>query len=138
MLWQQMRGSPFAAGSDWVLATGRGTRSGTATSSAGALGRTARIAGLDDGDWPPLRFHDLRHTFASHPIVDLGLDVVQVSGMLGHARVAITLDVYAHLFEEARHAAEIRQRMAVSPFARLLTEPQAGAGTVVELRAGAR
>jgi integrase len=29
--------------------------------------------------WPPLRFHDLRHTFASHLIIDLGLDIAQVS-----------------------------------------------------------
>jgi hypothetical protein len=29
----------------------------------------------DDDGWPPLRFHDLRHTFASHLIIDVGLDV---------------------------------------------------------------
>jgi RND superfamily putative drug exporter len=43
------------------------------------LGRAAQLAGLNDNGWPPLRFHDLRHTFASHLIVDLGLDVAQVS-----------------------------------------------------------
>jgi hypothetical protein len=32
----------------------------------------------------------------------------------------MTLDVYTHLFDEARHAAEIRARMARSAFARLL------------------
>jgi hypothetical protein len=75
---------------------------------------------LNGDGWPPLRFHDLRHTFASHLIVDLGLDVAQVSRILGHARITITLDTYTHLFDDARHAREIRQRMAASQFAGLL------------------
>jgi integrase len=131
--------SPLAAGNDWVFATSRGTPLGHRNAERRALARAARVAGLEDGGWPRLRFHDLRHTFASHLILDLGLDVVQVSRILGHARVTTTLDVYAHLFEEARHAAEIRERMAASPFAQLLTAPPASAdGNVVALRAGAR
>lgn len=83
----------------------------------------------------PLRFHDLRHTFASHLIIDLGLDPAQVSRILGHARITITLDIYTHLFEDARHAQDIRTRMAASPFAGLLepTTPAPGA-TVLKLR----
>jgi hypothetical protein len=67
-----------------------------------------------------LRFHDLRHTFASHLIIDLGLDVVQVSRLMGHASPSTTLNIYAHMFDEARHAADIRARMARSAFAGLL------------------
>jgi integrase len=131
--------SPLDAGNDWVFATSRGTPLGHRNAERRALARAARVAGLEDGGWPRLRFHDLRHTFASHLILDLGLDVVQVSRILGHPRVTTTLDVYAHLFEEARHAAEIRERMAASPFAQLLTAPPADAdGNVVALRAGAR
>jgi integrase len=79
--------------------------------------------------------YDLRHTFASHLIIDLGLDVAQVSRILGHARITITLDTYTHLFEDARHAQDIRTRMATSPFAGLLepTAPAPGA-TVLKLR----
>jgi integrase len=73
---------------------------------------------------PGLRFHDLRHTFASHLIIDLGLDVVQVSRILGHASASTTLDIYAHLFDQARHAADIRARMAHSEFAGLLKPDQ--------------
>jgi len=58
--------------------------------------------------------------FASHLIVDLGLDVAQVSRILGHASTTITLDVYTHLFDDARHSQEIRQCMAASKFASLL------------------
>ena len=102
---------------------------------APGLRKAARATGLNDGGVPPLRFHDLRHTFASHLIVDLRLDVAQVSRILGHARITITLDVYTHLFDDARHAREIRRRMAASPFADLL-EPTGGApgATVLKLR----
>jgi site-specific recombinase XerD len=71
-------------------------------------------------DGARLRFHDLRHTFASHLIIDLGLDVVQVSRLMGHASPSTTLSIYAHIFDEARHAADIRARMARSAFAGLL------------------
>jgi integrase len=128
------RASPFAGGGDSVFTTARGTPYGHRNVSRGGLGRAGQLAGLNDDGWPPLRFHDLRHTFASHLIVDLGLDVAQVSRILGHARITITLDIYTHLFEDARHAGEIRARMAASSFAGLLeaaTEPRAN---VVPLR----
>jgi integrase len=127
--------SRFARGADWVFATARGTPYGHRNVSRRAVGRAAQLAGLNDDGWPPLRFHDLRHTFASHLIIDLGLDVAQVSRILGHARITITLDIYTHLFEDARHARDIRTRMAASPFAGLL-EPTTAApsATVLTLR----
>jgi integrase len=112
--------TPFAAPIDWVFATGRGTPHGQRNVAQRMLRPAADTAHLNDDDWPPLRFHDLRHTFASHLIVDLGLDVAQVSRILGHARITITLDTYTHLFDDARHAREIRRRMAASQFASVL------------------
>src|SRR5207253_1207253 len=50
-------------------------------------------------------------TFASLLIVGLGLDPVRVSKQLGHANPSITLKVYAHLFEQARHADELRSAL---------------------------
>ena len=58
--------SPFARGEDWVFATARRTPYGHRNVSRRCLGRAAQLAGLNDDGWPPLRFHDLRHTFASH------------------------------------------------------------------------
>lgn len=55
-------------------------------------------------------FHVLRHTFASILIAQ-GHDPVFVSRQLGHANAAITLNVYAHLFDAARHAAKARERL---------------------------
>ena len=94
------------------------------------------IAAIDAGVWPTLRMHDLRHTFASHLIVDLGVDVAQVSRILGHAQITTTLNIYTHLFDRARHARELRTQMADSAFAALL-EPAASErpnGNVVVLQ----
>jgi integrase len=46
---------------------------------------------------PQVRFHALRHTHAS-ALIAAGLDVVTISKRLGHGSPAITLQVYAHLF----------------------------------------
>jgi integrase len=112
--------SKFNTPADWVFTTRNGTPFHQRNVQRSALSRAAHVAGLDQ-EVERLRFHDLRHTFASHLIVDLALDVVQVSRIFGHASPATTLDIYAHLFDEARHAADIRARMSRSDFARLLT-----------------
>lgn len=103
----------------WVFHTGAGTPFGHRNVETRALNSAADRAGLDDGAWPRLRFHDLRHTFASHLILDLRLDVAQVSRILGHAQVSTTLNVYTHLFDEVRHSHEVRL-LAGSAFAGLL------------------
>ncbi|MGH8306612.1 MAG: site-specific integrase, partial [Steroidobacteraceae bacterium] len=43
-----------------------------------------------------IRFHDLRHTYASLMISN-GEDIVRVSRLMGHANASITLNVYSHL-----------------------------------------
>ena len=47
-----------------------------------------------------MRFHDLRHTFASHWVMDGG-DIFRLSKILGHSSVVITQRTYAHLIPEA-------------------------------------
>jgi hypothetical protein len=58
-----------------------------------------------------MRFHDCRHTFASLLIAQ-GRDVVHVSRQLGHANPGITLTVYAHLFDEKKHAEDTRAALS--------------------------
>ena len=57
---------------------------------------------------PRIRFHDLRHTHASH-LLAAGVNVKVVSERLGHASVAFTLDTYAHVMpgQQAEAAAAV-------------------------------
>jgi integrase len=121
VLRQHKHGSRFASGTDYVFATANGTPFLHHNVSKRVLRRAATGAGLDR-DGRRVRFHDLRHTFASHLIIDIRLDVAQVSRILGHARTSITLDTYTHLFEHAAHAADVRTQLAHSPFATMLAE----------------
>ena len=62
---------------------------------------------LKSAGLPNLRFHDLRHTFATHALAS-GVDVKTLSGILGHTRAAFTLDTYTHTTGDMqKRAAEI-------------------------------
>ena len=62
---------------------------------------------LEQAGLPDIRFHDLRHTFATHALTS-GVDVKTLSGILGHTRAAFTLDTYTHTTGDMqRRAAEI-------------------------------
>ena len=65
---------------------------------------------LKRGGIPHVRFHDLRHTFASLLIAN-GENVVFVADQMGHANPAITLKVYAKLFDGQKSKEEARKRM---------------------------
>ena len=54
---------------------------------------------LEQAELPPVTIHDLRHTAASLAISS-GANVKAVQKMLGHASAAMTLDVYADLFDD--------------------------------------
>jgi integrase len=112
--------SPHSRSGDYVFASTVGTGLAFRNVERRGLRRASDKVGLSRPGEPPLRVHDLRHTFASHLIVDLKLDVAHVSRILGHAGPSITLDTYTHLFDQAAHAADIRERMATSAFGELL------------------
>lgn len=57
--------------------------------------------------------HDLRHTAASFA-VSAGTNVKAVQRMLGHSSTAMTLDVYAELFDDDLDAVAIALDAAVS------------------------
>ena len=45
--------------------------------------------------------HSLRHLHASL-LINAGVDVVAVSGDLGHSQVSTTSNIYCHMFQEAQ------------------------------------
>jgi integrase len=105
--WRNLTGAPKSK-----KASGRGLA--LALERAGVVGEgTQRV-----------RWHDLRHTYASLLIAQ-GADVVFVSRQMGHASPSITLSVYAHLFDGARHADRTRAAL------------EAGFGTMLSAEATA-
>lgn len=59
---------------------------------------------LERARLPELRFHDLRHTFATLALQN-GVDIKTVPGMQGHFSAGFTLDTYAHVTTAAQRQA---------------------------------
>ena len=51
-----------------------------------------------------VRFHDLRHTFATLALSS-GMDVKTLSAMLGHVSAATTMDIYTHITDDMQRTA---------------------------------
>jgi integrase len=113
-LLRKHRRGAFAAGragpDNYVFETSEGTPFNYRNVATRGLDKAATAAGLNRPGVPKLTFHDLRHTYGSH-LVRQGLDPVRVARQLGHARPSITLDIYAHEFEEARGRDDIVDRL---------------------------
>ncbi|MGE0218421.1 tyrosine-type recombinase/integrase [Mycolicibacterium sp.] len=85
--------------------------------------RCAETTGDEAAKVPPqFRWHGLRHTYASLCIA-AGRPPLEVARFMGHAKVATTLGVYAHLYEDD-HAD------AMAALAALETEPSYGPNVV--------
>ncbi|WP_344785083.1 tyrosine-type recombinase/integrase [Microbacterium kribbense] len=69
------------------------------SSQAGWFASAVRHAQTEDPAFPRVTPHDLRHTAAALAI-RAGANVKAVQRMLGHASAVMTLDTYAHLFED--------------------------------------
>ena len=63
------------------------------------LKRILKSAGL-----PCIRFHDLRHTFATHALTS-GVDAKTLSKILGHTNASFTLDTYTHVTSDMQERA---------------------------------
>jgi hypothetical protein len=62
---------------------------------------------------PKVRFHDLRHTHATHLLAE-NIHPKIVSEPLGHATIAIMLDTYSHVLPEMQEDAARRVDAALS------------------------
>lgn len=69
---------------------------------------------------PSIRFHDLRHTFATHALAS-GVDAKTLSGILGHTQASFTLDTYTHVTGDMqRQAAQVMDAFMTDIFGKEL------------------
>ncbi|MBQ5763341.1 MAG: site-specific integrase [Ruminococcus sp.] len=68
---------------------------------------------LDRAQCKRVRFHDLRHTFATTAL-EHGMDIKTLSAIIGHVSSATTLDIYSHITDEMQinAANKIERRFA--------------------------
>ena len=59
---------------------------------------------LERAECKRLRFHDLRHTFATASL-EHGMDVKTLSTIIGHVSSATTLNTYTHVTDAMRQSA---------------------------------
>jgi len=62
---------------------------------------------LKTANLPTIRFHDLRHTYASL-LIEQGENIKYIQSQLGHANPTVTLNVYAHLMKPVNQEAAVR------------------------------
>ena len=67
---------------------------------------------IGEAEVPDIRFHDLRHTYASLMIAQ-GENLKYIQTQLGHSSPTVTLNVYAHLMKPTNQEAACRLENAV-------------------------
>lgn len=131
--------SPFSGAGDFVFASSAGTGLDRYNVAKRGLAPAVKAAELNHAGRAKVTMHQLRHCFASLLIAQ-GLNVVFVSRQLGHASPSITLSVYAHLFDQAEHAAKASAQLEAA-FGGILDgneTPRDHDATVVTLGGSAR
>jgi len=105
----------------FTMPTGEGWNANTITQAFDRLQTPSKTedAKVTAARPPKIRFHDLRHSHASHALA-AGVNVKIVSERLGHASAAFTMDVYAHVMpgQQADAAAAVSALVG-----RALTQP---------------
>lgn len=104
------------AGADWhdsglVFSTyGRrqGLKIGQPLSPRNVLRTLHTLCAAAEPSIAPIRFHDLRHSAASL-LIAAGVELVEVSMLLGHSELRVTADLYSHLQKQT--AARAAQKM---------------------------
>lgn len=100
--------SEYASPRDYVFAS----RAGTPLYWRNLTPRALQPA-LEKAKLEPLRWHDLRHTFAAL-LISQGAAIAFVSRQMGHGSAEITLRVYSHVFDAAAYAAQTRRALEES------------------------
>jgi integrase len=105
------------AGPDWIdsglvfttfARRGAGRKVGAGLSPRNVLRTLHTLLAACDPPIAPVRFHDLRHSAASI-LIAAGVELVEVSMLLGHSELRTTADLYSHL--QTQTAAKAAQKM---------------------------
>ncbi len=67
---------------------------------------------LERAELPRIRFHDIRHTFASL-LIEQGENIKYIQSQMGHASPMVTLSVYAHLMKPVNQESARRLEKAI-------------------------
>ena len=83
-----------------------------ATNDGGPMCRSTMIRhffnpALKKAGLSKIRFHDLRHTYASL-LIDQGENIKYIQSQLGHSSPTMTLDIYAHLMKPTNQKAVVQ------------------------------
>lgn len=70
---------------------------------------------LENNQFPIIRYHDLRHSFATN-MIRLGVPVNTVSKMMGHSTPVVTLTIYAHVLNEMQNEAVEKLNAEISKY----------------------
>ena len=70
------------------------------------------LPALVAAELPKIRFHDLRHTYASL-LIEQGENLKYIQSQLGHSSPTVTLNVYAHLMKHTNQEAACRLESAI-------------------------
>jgi integrase len=121
------RRAHFTAPGDLVFATLAGGHCDDSTVRR-RFKRAVKAAGLEHKlkEAPPLRFHDLRHTFGTIAVQVWPL--VDVKAYMGHADIATTM-IYAHHVPKRNAAAALTRFVQAESGNRVATDGNASSGT---------
>ena len=79
------------------------THAGTPLDASNVVNRSLKPL-LEHAGLPPIRFHDLRHTCATL-LLSAAVPPKVVQERLGHANIAMTMDVYSHVMPDLQESA---------------------------------
>ncbi|MFW6271351.1 MAG: tyrosine-type recombinase/integrase [Bacillota bacterium] len=65
---------------------------------------------VEKAELPEIRYHDLRHTFATN-FLETGGDITVLQRMLGHSSITVTIDTYSHITEDMLNSAAENMKM---------------------------
>jgi integrase len=115
-------------GADWVdtglvfttyARRGKGRKMGTGLHPRNVLRALHTILDAAEPKLARMRFHDLRHSAASL-LIAAGVELIEISMLLGHSELRVTADLYSHLQKQtaaraAQHMDALLSTVAVNP-----------------------